>query len=611
MHAEKPGDRSTTTDPVVPSRETLTRRAYAALRDNRSALWRTSPLRRVRLSHALLALVLLGLAWRTIRYALGFPIWGDEAFVAVNFVERDFAGMIRPLIYGQIVPLLFMWATLAVTKVLGLSEWALRLPPFIAGFVAVPLFWRFATRVLKPRAAFLAVGMLAAAYYTVRHANEVKPYSLDLLVALGLTMLAWSVYQRPQGLGRWLALTALAGVGVWCSYPAVFVAGSAALLLAWRVWCAEHGGAPSLHGNRLEPARPTDFRHPSQPGPLVNRQSSICNRRSASPSALRPQLALRWLVFCGVLTASFAWMCLAYARPHAQAAAQLAETQLWAQTFPPIVQFWKLPVWFVLIHTGQLFAYPIGGAAPASVVTFLLVVAGSVQLWKTGRRDLLLLLLGPLALTFVAAALHLYPYGGSARIAQYLAPAFCLLAGLGAFATMRHFQAGPRLAVALRLIGVFFAVIIVVGIVRDVIHPYKSVREKGSHEAVLAVARQTRPGDRWIIFNAREEVPYAPFIGELRGTGSQFAFNVLRFGPRQVDWAPPPASVRPQAGQRVWLLAYRGSKVDFPEDQLAAYVAGLRQNLGAPTYHDDIFIYRRRVEDGTRLESLIVYRFSS
>jgi hypothetical protein len=37
-----------------------------------------------------LALLLVGVLWRTLRYALGFPIWGDEAFVAVDFVVRDF-----------------------------------------------------------------------------------------------------------------------------------------------------------------------------------------------------------------------------------------------------------------------------------------------------------------------------------------------------------------------------------------------------------------------------------------------------------------------------------------------------------------------------------------
>ena len=47
-------------------------------------------------------------------------------------------------------------------------------------------------------------------------------------------------------------------------------------------------------------------------------------------------------------------------------------------------------------------------------------------------EDLLLLLLTPFVLTFLAALAGKYPYGGSARIAQHLAPSLCLLAGTGA-----------------------------------------------------------------------------------------------------------------------------------------------------------------------------------
>ena len=32
-------------------------------------------------------LILLGIVWRTVRYLLQFPIWGDEAFVCVNFLD--------------------------------------------------------------------------------------------------------------------------------------------------------------------------------------------------------------------------------------------------------------------------------------------------------------------------------------------------------------------------------------------------------------------------------------------------------------------------------------------------------------------------------------------
>ncbi|MFQ5807795.1 MAG: hypothetical protein ACE5I3_15215, partial [Phycisphaerae bacterium] len=105
----------------APQRASIRQRVRNSILANTSKLWRTSPLRPIRLERFLLGLVLLGLAWRALRYALGFPIWDDEAFVAVNFLERDFLGMIKPLIYGQIVPLGFMWANLAISRLLGVS----------------------------------------------------------------------------------------------------------------------------------------------------------------------------------------------------------------------------------------------------------------------------------------------------------------------------------------------------------------------------------------------------------------------------------------------------------------------------------------------------------
>ena len=84
-------------------------------------------------AHDLGGLLALGVGWRAYLWALGLPIWGDEAFLAVNLIVRDFAGMWKPLVYGQIAPLVFMWAELAAVRVLGYSEHALHLLPCIAG----------------------------------------------------------------------------------------------------------------------------------------------------------------------------------------------------------------------------------------------------------------------------------------------------------------------------------------------------------------------------------------------------------------------------------------------------------------------------------------------
>ena len=151
------------------------------------------PFSMLHLGRLTLVLVALGIIWRVIHYALAFPIWGDEAFVAINFIVRDAKGMLGPLEWGQIVSVGYMWSGLAACKLLGTSEWALRLPSFLFGLTALLLFYRFARRVLPLPAAALAIGILAAAYYPIRHATEVKPYALDMLVSLVFSMLAWSV----------------------------------------------------------------------------------------------------------------------------------------------------------------------------------------------------------------------------------------------------------------------------------------------------------------------------------------------------------------------------------------------------------------------------------
>src|SRR5207245_844143 len=66
--------------------------------------------------------VVLGVAWRTLRYFLQFPIWGDESFVCVNLLDNTFAGLIGPLRASQICPLTFLWSELALYQWLGPSE---------------------------------------------------------------------------------------------------------------------------------------------------------------------------------------------------------------------------------------------------------------------------------------------------------------------------------------------------------------------------------------------------------------------------------------------------------------------------------------------------------
>src|SRR5262249_18913682 len=158
-----------------------------------------------------------------------------EASLALNLTGRDYAGLTAELDHFQVAPVLFLWAQKSVLTALGDSEWALRLLPFLASVAALLLFWRLAPDLLPPLAAALAVGFLAVARWPVTMGASIKPYSLDLLVALALLTLA-ATWLR-QGRSRWLALLAVAGpLAVGLSYPAIFVAGGISLALLPTLW---------------------------------------------------------------------------------------------------------------------------------------------------------------------------------------------------------------------------------------------------------------------------------------------------------------------------------------------------------------------------------------
>ena len=185
-----------------------------------------------------MAFVVLGCLFRIIRYAQNLPLWSDECFLSVNFINRGYRELLEPLDNGQIAPPLFLWIQRLIIDVFGFSEWSLRVFPLVCGLVSVFLFWHLARRVFgdNSTAVLLAVGIFAVSVHPIRHASEAKPYAADLLAALILLAFAAEWLRRPQE-ARWL--WALAGIVPLClalSNPAVFVAGGIGLGLAYPVW---------------------------------------------------------------------------------------------------------------------------------------------------------------------------------------------------------------------------------------------------------------------------------------------------------------------------------------------------------------------------------------
>jgi hypothetical protein len=204
---------------------------------------------------------------------------------------------------------------------------------------------------------------------------------------------------------------------------------------------------------------------------------------------------------------------------------QQMDTQLgfmqhyWEANFPPLARPWQLPGWLLLAHSSDMMAYPFGGERGRSAATFVMLIVGLALLVRARRWKLLWLLLAPLGLTFLAATLRLYPYGGGVRLNIYMAPAICLLAGLGLAELNRRFWKHD-LHTQRATLATLAAFALIGGgcIARDVIYPYKSVAD----ERVRAFAR-------WFWFNASQDGEVACAITDLKEVFAPDTFNRLNW----------------------------------------------------------------------------------
>lgn len=458
-----------------------------------------------RLTRWTIILVGLSILWRLTRFVLDFPIWGDEAFVAVSLQTRDFIGLLQPLEHYQIVPVGFMWMCRASIGVFGDSAAAMRIPSLLVGIASVLLVWRLANRLLDCRSAFLAVAIFAASYYPMRHAVELKPYSMDLFGAVLLMNLAWTVWCRPRWWGGWAMLGGAGTLLVWFAYPSVFVSG--ALLAALTV--------------------------------IVIRERS-------------GRVVLMWLASGAFLVASFVAMYLVVAKGQEEAGRGLYRAgSIWHGAFPPIREPWKLPLWFIETHTGNMMAYPAGGKDYGSTGTFILVLVGIVSLCRH-RRASALLLLAPFGLTLFAAMIEKYPYGESARVMQHLAPMICLLAGAGLMAIGQSFK---RPGFVLRATPWAMTAIIAVGLVSDVLQPYKADDDRLMRETMDGLHAQVEAGDHIVIAGTFEPDGIAPDLNLFGGRCARMRHFIHRWQFPSLHWAPTTDDL-PTSGT-IWLVVYR------------------------------------------------------
>ena len=375
--------------------------------------------------------LILGIVVCTVRFCLRFPLWHDESFLAINFARRDLAGILEPLEYHQVAPPLFLLAQMLVIKVAGFTEWTLRLIPYLCTIFSFVLFRRIARHVLDRRAYVFSVAIFSVSYWLIRYSAEAKPYAVDVMMALLLIGLFIRWRDGSDRSRQWRVLLALCGlsfVAFGLSFPSVFIGGGICVSIA-----------------------------------LTARA-----RRSTTPLwsavAVGASLGLGFVLVY--------WL-------HLSQRSGTEETFMrayWEGAFPPFDSPGKVVPWLFATLSGEMMPYPIGGKDFGSILTFILVATGIVALVRARRYEFLVLLLIPIVIALAAAVLKRYPFGAPTRCQLYLAPTFCIVAGIGSAGIIGRLggiareKAHTYFLIALALVAMFT-------IVRDVLHPAKTTTD--------------------------------------------------------------------------------------------------------------------------------------
>lgn len=400
------------------------------------------------------ALGVLGAALRLWQYASGASLWADEANLALNIVDRPLGRLLGPLDYRQMAPPGWLLLQKAAVTVLGGGEHALRLVPLLGSLAALPLTWLVARRVLRPGLGpALALGLVATAVPLIFFAAQVKPYATDTAAALGLLLLAIAPGGAGAGNRRLLPLGVAGALLPWFSYPSLLVG------------------------------------------------AGVLGALSGAAALARDRERLRALAAVALAWAASAAAAVAWARGTLGPDDVEYFRHFWAHWLMPLPPRSLRDLGWPVARVTTVYG---GGGLryPAPGVFIVLAVLGAVALWRRARLHAWLLL-GPIAATFAAAAIQVYPF--SPRLVLFLFPAFLILTAAGPEALARFGRAAGTIATLL------CAGLALHGLVRDP-PPYAPEPLK----PVLAPMRQAwQPGDRAYVYYGAEKafVYYARRFG--------------------------------------------------------------------------------------------------
>ncbi len=391
----------------------------------------------------------LGVALRIRALLAGRSLWLDEAMLALNICGRSFAGLLAPLDYHQGAPIGFLMLERLAVVVLGPTELALRLVPFLASIATLGLVYWFCRANFGISAAAIGVALASLTPDLISYSGEAKQYGIDVTVGLLVVTLGANALRLGLSLRRALILAAVGALAVWFSHPAVFVLAGVGTTIILK---------------------------------------EIVHRRPA-PTLLALGTVACWLASFAVIY--FLSLRDLHTNSHLH--------DFWESgflTFPPASMNDLRQ--YVVVGLGifeapfQNFQLDESISERMAVMALAAWLTGVVMLVRRGERGLVCLLAAPLAFALLAAVLHRYPL--RYRLALFTAGPILLTMSAGFTFLLRPGE-GSCPAVGRVLLGCLFALPAMQAAQLLLERP----RPYGARTVLEQVARDWRPGDLLLV----------------------------------------------------------------------------------------------------------------
>ena len=139
----------------------------------------------------LLAIMLLGAVLRF--YGLGFQsLWGEE-LASWDFSTRETISQVIGGVRSDVQPPLYFLILRFVHWIFGDSEWALRFPSALAGWLCIPAIYLLGKRLYSEREGLIGALFLAVLWAPIYYSQEARSYSMLILLSILTTYFWWNV----------------------------------------------------------------------------------------------------------------------------------------------------------------------------------------------------------------------------------------------------------------------------------------------------------------------------------------------------------------------------------------------------------------------------------